>query len=149
MLPYKFRMATLLRLREAYRDERRLQLAEAQRAEAIVERRIAHLESDLRSLTNRCQRDLQPGQIDVDRMMESQRYELLLRAERQAASEQRRIVSEEVERRREVVMEADREVRVLEKLRERQLERHREDEVRSEIKLLDEVGIRGMRKTEH
>ncbi len=149
MLPYKFRMATLLRLREAYRDERRLQLAEAQRAEAIVERRIAHLEGDLRDLTNRCQRDLRPGQIDVDRMMESQRYELLLRAERQAASEQRRIVSEEVERRREVLMGADREVRVLEKLRERQLERHREDEVRFEIKLLDEVGIRGLRKTEH
>jgi flagellar FliJ protein len=149
MLPYKFRLATLLRLRESDRDERRLQLAEAQRAEAIVERRIAQIESDLRNLTNRFQSDLQPGQIDVDRLMESQRYELLLRAERQTATEQRRIVSEEVERRRELVVEADREVRVLEKLRERQLERHREEELRAEIQILDEVGIRGMWKQEH
>jgi flagellar protein FliJ len=144
MLPYKFRMATLLRLREANRDERRVQLAEAQQAEELVANRLSRIDADLNGLTKRCQHDLRPGQIDVDRLMEAQRYELLLRAERQAAGEQRKIVSNEVERRRETLVAADREVRVLEKLRELQLERHQEDQQREETKILDEVGIQGM-----
>jgi flagellar export protein FliJ len=142
-------MATLLRLREANRDERRVQLAEAQRAEQIVANRLSSIEADLHGLTKRCQRDLRPGQIDVDRLMEAQRYELILRAERLAAGEQQKIVSQEVERRREALVAADREVRVLEKLRERQFERHREDQQREETKVLDEVGVQGMWRKEH
>jgi flagellar protein FliJ len=143
MLPYKFRLATLLRLREAHRDERRVKLAEAQQAEEIVTKRLATIQNDLQAQNERCQRELRPGQIDVDRLMEFQRYELILKAERQAATEQRNIVSTEVERRREALVSADREVRVLEKLRERQLERHREVEQREETKILDEVGTQG------
>jgi flagellar export protein FliJ len=142
-------MVTLLRLREANRDERRVQLAEAQRAEQIVANRLSSIEADLHGLTKRCQRDLRPGQIDVDRLMEAQRYELILRAERLAAGEQQKIVSQEVERRREALVAADREVRVLEKLRERQFERHREDQQREETKVLDEVGVQGMWRKEH
>jgi flagellar export protein FliJ len=149
MLPYKFRLATLLRLREAHRDEMRVRLAEAQQADQIVANQLARIEADLRQLDERTQRDLQPGQVDVDRLMESQRYELILNAERHATSEQRKIVSKEVERRRNALISADREVRVLEKLRERQFERHREEEQREETKALDEVGIQGTWKKEH
>ena len=45
----------------------------------------------------------------------------------------------EIERRRQALVEADREVRVLEKLRERQLEQHRREEELRETKRLDEV----------
>jgi flagellar export protein FliJ len=48
-------------------------------------------------------------------------------------------VGAEIERRREVLVEADRDVRVLEKLREKQTERHRYEENRREIRQLDEV----------
>jgi flagellar protein FliJ len=148
MLPYEFRLATLLRLREAHRDERRVRLAEAQQAEEIVANRLSDIEADLWELNEGSRRDLRPGQIDIDRLMESQRYELILKAERQTANEQRTIVSKEVERRSEALVSADREVRVLEKLRERQLERHREEERRQETKILDEIGVQGMRRKE-
>ena len=45
----------------------------------------------------------------------------------------------EIERRRQALVEADREVRVLEKLRQRQAEQHRRDEDLREVKRLDEV----------
>ncbi len=45
----------------------------------------------------------------------------------------------EIERRRQALVEADREVRVLEKLRERQAEQHRREEDLQEAKRLDEV----------
>ena len=45
----------------------------------------------------------------------------------------------EIERRRQALVEADREVRVLEKLRQRQAEQHRREEELREAKRLDEV----------
>jgi flagellar export protein FliJ len=44
------------------------------------------------------------------------------------------------------LIEADREVRVLEKLRERQLEQHRESESRREVRQIDEVAQRSARQ---
>jgi flagellar export protein FliJ len=52
-----------------------------------------------------------------------------------------------MEHRRVALAEANREVRVLEKLRDRQHERHRQEENRQEIKELDEVaGRRAVRE---
>ena len=68
-----------------------------------------------------------------------QRYEVTLRAYEKQALEQRKRVAAEIERRREALLAANRDVRVLEKLREHQLQRHRDDENRRDIKRLDEI----------
>jgi flagellar protein FliJ len=52
---------------------------------------------------------------------------------------QRKQLAVEIERRREALLAANREVRVLEKLRDHQMERYREEENRRDIKRLDEV----------
>jgi flagellar export protein FliJ len=141
VLPFRFRLATLLRLREADRDERRTQLADAQRAEDIVRARIREIDGELGRLRGETARLSKPGVVNVDELMEIQRYELLLAAERQAALQQRKLVVEEVERRREALVAADREVRVLERLRETQQERHRHEADRQERKQLDESAM--------
>jgi len=46
-----------------------------------------------------------------------------------------------VHKRREAVVAADREVRVLEKLRDSQHERHRDEETKQEAKRLDEMAV--------
>ena len=142
MPPYKFRLATLLRLREAARDERRAQLAEAQHAEELVTERVRAMDRELAELVAHAQRAARPGRIDVDVLADAQRYEMLLKAERQLTDQQRQQVVAEVGRRREALMVADRDVRVLEKLRETQLDRHRRDEGVRETKLLDEIASR-------
>ena len=50
--------------------------------------------------------------------------------------------AEEIERRGEALVDANRQVRVLETLRQKQLDRHRQGENRQEIKQLDETAGR-------
>jgi len=64
-----------------------------------------------------------------------------LKAHRKQLEGQREQVAVEIERRREVLVAANREVRVLEKLREKQSQRHREEENRREAKQLDEAAV--------
>jgi flagellar export protein FliJ len=139
MLPFRFRLATLLRLREADRDERRTQLADAQRAEDIVRARIGDIDGEIVRLRGESARLSRPGLVNVDELMEIERYELLLGAERLAAKQQHQLVATEVERRRGALVMADREVRVLERLRETQHQRHRQEADRQERKELDET----------
>jgi len=139
MSKFKFRLATLLRLRESERDERRAELAEAYQADAIMEERENEIDSDLAELAQKCRKSSTPGPVDVDKLVETQRFEILLRAQRQYAREQRAVLAAEIERRRERLVEANREVHVLEKLKEKLLERHREEEKLQEIKAMDET----------
>jgi flagellar export protein FliJ len=148
MPPFRFKLSTLQRLRENERDERRSRLADAQRAEDIVNARIADIDAELGRLRDETGRRSCPGRMDVDALMEVQRYELLLKAERQAAVQQRDLVAAEVERRREALVLADREVRVLERLRETQQVRHRQDEERQERKVLDEIATQAFCRKE-
>jgi flagellar protein FliJ len=139
MAKFKFRMATLLKLREATRDERRAELAEAYRADDILGERLAQIRGELDAMVAGCRKAAGPGVVDIDLLIEAQRYEVTLRVYEKQALEQRMRLAVEIERRREALLAANREVRVLEKLRERQIERHRDEENRRDVKRLDEV----------
>jgi len=142
MAAFRFRLATLLRLREADRDDRRAQLADAQRAEEIVRQRVGEIEREIEQTREAGRRRTQPGQVNVDQMLELQRYEIQLQTESAATERQRALIAEEVERRRERLTAADREVRILERLRETQQEQHQADERRTEQRLFDEIAGR-------
>lgn len=139
MAKFKFRLATLLKLREATRDERRAELAEAYRADDILNERLEQIRGELEGLSNECRKAAGPGTVNIDLLIESQRYEITLRAYEKQTQEQRKRLAGEIERRRAALLAANREVRVLEKLREHQLERHRDEENRRDIKRLDEI----------
>jgi len=139
MAGFIFRLKTLLRLRESRRDECRASLAEAYRIDEVLKGQIDSLCRELDALREFCRRNASPGTIDIDRLVEAQRYELVARAQQQKIAKQREAVAAEIERRRDALVDADREVRVLEKLRERQIEQHRRDEELREAKRLDEV----------
>jgi flagellar FliJ protein len=139
MPKFHFRLLTLLKLRQAERDRRRLELSEALRAEDILREQLRIIHAESVWLKNHCRQAAGPGLVDVDRLLEAQRYELTLRAQQQRLSEQKARLAEEIERRRAALVAADREVKILEKLRDHQAERHRRDENRREIKQLDEI----------
>jgi flagellar protein FliJ len=142
MSRFKFRLATLLRLREAARDERRAELAEAYRVDDVLQQRLEGVGDELDCLRELCRRCAGPGAVDVDRLVESQRYELSLKSQQRELQMQRQSVTAEIERRRLALVEANREVRVLENLREKQAARDRQEQNRREIKQLDEVSQR-------
>lgn len=124
MSKFTFRLATLLKLREGFRDERRAALAEAFHAEQLLEGRILEIEAENENLRNQRAQMASSGDVAVDQLLEIQRYEAILGAEVKTLGRQRKLLEVEIERRREATAEADREVRVLEKLRERQQQRH-------------------------
>ncbi len=142
MPQFQFRLATLLKLHEATRDERRNQLTEALRAEQVVVERIAQLDDEIAALRAERLRATRAGAtVDIDALSDGARYEMILKLERQSADQQRQVVAAEAERRRAALVAADREVRVLERLRETQLERHRQEEDRRERVRLDELAV--------
>lgn len=139
MARFKFRLATLLKLREATRDERRTELAQAYRADDVLRGYMEEVLAELNLLKERCRKAAAPGTVDVDRLLEAQRYEIILKVQQRHLDEQRQRLGAEIERRRVALLAANREVRILEKLRELQAQRHRQQENRLEIKQLDEV----------
>lgn len=142
MPPFQFRLKTLLRMREAVRDERRGELAEAYRAEEALLARMREVERDLEALKVHSRRGMAPGVLDVDALIDAQRYELLLLAQKQGLQQHQEALAAEIERRRQALVAADREVRVLEKLREVRRQEHLREEHRQDIKFLDEVAGR-------
>ena len=142
MKQFKFRLATLVRLREAARDERRAQLADALRVQATLEGQLQDFEQQLREI--RHSQASPAGPIDVDKLLAAQRYEVVLHLETRKLRGQLATVAVEVDKRRQALVVADQEVKVLEKLRDRQHERYVADGELALTKELDEIaGRRG------
>src|SRR4051812_31976263 len=127
-MSYRFRLATMLKLRDQTRDERRRDLAQAYEAERILRERLADMQREIVATQERTRKAASLGTIDVETLLNTRRYELLMKSQVAQTEAQIAQVLEEIERRRRALLEADREVKVLEKLRERQLEQHAEAE---------------------
>ena len=142
MARFRYRLATLLRLREAARDEKRAHLAEAYRAAEILAEHLREADQELAMLRAQASTANKPGKVDVDQLLQTHRYELLLRAQRGMIVKQQEQVAQETERRRLALVEADRQVRVLEKLREHKWQDYQALEAKQELKLMDELAGR-------
>ncbi len=140
MARFQFRLAALQRLREAARDERRAQLAEVFRlAESLAEQKQVVVEN-LRDVAR--SRAVSSGVVDVEKLLAATRYEAVLMVEQAQLERQAAAVAVEIEKRRETLVAADRDVRALEKLREAQQARHRAEQEQKSIKQLDEAALR-------
>lgn len=141
MTTFHFRLATLLQLRESVRDERRLQLAEAQRTDIELQGQLERLHAQQERILSDCRRAGGPGEVDVPRLVTAHRCSAALRSQAAELERRRQDLAGEIGRRRETLLEADRDVRTLEKLRETQLQAYRQDESRQQAKQLDEVAL--------
>ncbi|MCH7872679.1 MAG: hypothetical protein IID33_13360, partial [Planctomycetes bacterium] len=128
MKPFRFRLATLLRLREAARDRHRANLAQAFEADDVLQQRRTQLADEVGHLERRNRTAGSAGPIEVDALIAAQRYTMILQAEDRMIAQQREVVAEEIERRRQQLVAADRDLKVLEKLREKHLLRHRKEQ---------------------
>lgn len=141
MSQFRFRLATLLRLREIARDSRRAELAESQRADNHLRRRLERLGADQRGLETTCRAAAGPGALDMAELVEAHRYAAALRAEEEELKHKRQVLAAAIDLRRQALLAADRDVQVLEKLRERRQALHRLDEERQLAKQLDEAAL--------
>jgi flagellar protein FliJ len=140
---FSFRLQTLLRLRLAARDERRADLAKALRAEELLQKQQVALQGEQAEMANRARQLKGPGTGDVEALLHTHRYEIVLGSRLRLLAAQMAEVAAETERRRLALVEADRQVRMLEKLRERKAADYRHDQERREAKQFDEQAILG------
>ncbi len=141
MANYIFRLATLQKVRERARDQCRSALAEAFRAAELLAAKREELAAEHERMRD-IQRSASAGRyLDVNRLLEAQRYDLLLKSRDEELAKQTVLLAAEIERRRRNLVEADREVRVLELLDERHRREHRRREARREKNQLDEAAL--------
>ncbi|MBN1853565.1 MAG: flagellar FliJ family protein [Pirellulales bacterium] len=110
------KLETLRKVREAARNQRRLTLAEAQQAEMILEKQRAELEQNETNLLQNRRRAASPNTFDLNQLINAQRHQMALEAEKSMLHEQSQILTDEVRRRRAALVHADQEVRAVEKL---------------------------------
>ena len=140
MKKFQFRLNSLVRLREAVRDERRAQLAEALRIVASLEEEMRQLQVKLDEA--RQMHTAPQGAVDIDRLLVAERYEMVLLLEKSKFEQQLASMNAEVEKRRQALVWADQDVRVLEKLKETQFQRWRAGAERDALDHLDEIAGR-------
>jgi flagellar export protein FliJ len=139
----RFRLAALLRLRLAERDQRRLDLAKALRAVQILQQQQAEVVQEEAQWLAQVRSLLAPGPTDLDAVLAMYRYAAVLRGRLQQLASQLAEVQREAQRRRMALVEADRQVRVLEKLAQRQAQAERNQALRREAQRLDEAALAG------
>ena len=142
MSKFTFRLETMLRLCVARRDGRRVELAETLARAQLVEHQIAAVDGKLRAPQQA--QTAPPGPVDVDRLLASDRYGAALRADKLRCAQHRAVLAAEIAQRRDTLLAVDREVRTLERLREKQRARFQADHQRREQRELDEVSTRGL-----
>ena len=145
MSQWKFRLQSLLKLRTAERDRRREELAEAYRADQLLQQRQGAIEEEITGTRLVTREKSEVGTIEVDGLLNTHRYELLLQAELRQIQQRRTLVGAEIDKRRLALVEADRELRILEKLKEKHLAEFEFQELKLETKRLDEVALRRVR----
>jgi flagellar protein FliJ len=142
MSKFHFQLATLLRLREATRDERRVELAEVHRSDAELGSQLTRLNAEQGRLREDRRREAGPGLVNLPRLIAAQQYARALRAREAEVTRTRQTLAAEIDRCRQALLEADRDVRMLEKLRQHQSETHGQEAERQESKRLDEAALR-------
>ena len=146
---FKFRLQAVMKVRKEARDQARYELARALRAETILKTQQENGQREVNKLLLELAKAQTRGEISVDWIMELRRYEVVLKTQLAQVMEQMEQIGVEVERRRDLLARADREVRVLERLeakqksewtkREQRLEQFENDEAAGQIFFLRRV----------
>ncbi|HEX3850531.1 MAG TPA: hypothetical protein VHW01_06165 [Polyangiaceae bacterium] len=137
---FEFRWKSLLAVRQSELDQKRAELGAALAEERKLTLERTALEHQLSS--QRQHRRLEPGQLDLSRVQADCRFESTIRSQLAAIESRQLALKSEIELRRKAALEADRQLRTLDKLRTRQLEQFASQSERAERKQLDEAAAR-------
>lgn len=145
---FQFRLKYLLQLRRTARDHRRTELAQAYQAEQVLKGQMEDLLREQQQLEQTIRDVTQPGSVPADQLLSAHRYQLLLRSRLRTLQQRNDQVGKEIEHRRQLLLESERDFRVMEKLREKQRTQHQRELSKREWKQLDEVALYRAQRTE-
>ena len=145
MKKFKYRLEALLKVKEHIEKERQKEHAAAlqrvqdqmQNLEAIDRNRQATFEN---------QRNSQAGFLNVAEMLIYSRYLIKLKKDTLAGKEVLRALNSEAGKTRTALLEATKEKKIYDKLKEKQHENYLEETHRMETKETDEIGVQSHRR---
>ncbi|MHC2067394.1 flagellar FliJ family protein [Bremerella sp. T1] len=149
MAKFRFRLETYLRLKIAARDRCRAELAEVLRAEEQLKEHQTEILGEIEQQHVYIREVTQRGSLNVDLITASQREVMYLKALHLEKQQLMQKLRPHIQQRRQALIDADHEVRTLEKLKEQKQEQHEQREAAVEAKQMDEIALSGfMRKGE-
>jgi len=140
---FKFRLEPLIKIRKNTLQERQAELAQAYDARNILEEYLQEIDRQLTEGAATARSLMQEGQtVNVEHLLGLRRQEMFLRANQDDLNQKIQIIDEEIEVRRAKVVEANKELKIVEKLKEKRYDKYLEEEKKAETKEMDEIAGR-------
>ncbi len=137
-MSFKFRFSTLLRVHRRARDEAGADVGKANEAIRRVDDQTETLMAERTDMLRRSSESRQ-GSISIDSVLLHGRYDIQLQADVQSLGETRSKLEQELERRQNVLLAAEAEVKRFERLEEKEMAAFRADELKREQAEADEA----------
>jgi flagellar protein FliJ len=134
---FRFRLQSIVRLRERDRDEAAEAMRQALRAKQILEVQVSEIETE-REQQNKLRIATNSGSVDFQKMIDAQRYQIFLDSQVAELHGQISLIEQECQRRRARLVKCEQAVRSLEKLEEHQRAEWDAVQVSSEQNTLDQ-----------
>jgi len=133
-----FSMNAVLRSREVHRDQCRQQWAEARGVETAAESSLADLQERLQRVRNRLREAVAPGTLNVQELSALKALERSLREQLLDCQQRCRQAADHSDHQQTALADADRQVRVLKRLADRQQQEHERELAVREARELDD-----------
>lgn len=143
-MAFRFRLQSVLKLREAAQTDRQQELAQILQVEQILKQQKAELEQRIID-TEEELRQSQVQSVNVDTLMALRRYIGDTRLGLRQLEAQQDEVNKEIERRQLKLAQANQEVKIMEKLKENQQLEFQAEQLAEEQTALDEFRPRNKR----
>ena len=141
-MSFKYRLAPLLKIREHVRAEKQAELNKAHEAARLVEEELERVRGEYAHSMEQGLQAAQQEEIDVNYLLGLRRHQFYLISQQELAIRQLEEIKQEIEHRRIALMEADRQVKVLEKLRDKMKAKYLQEEALADLKQMDEIAGR-------
>ena len=141
MAQFKFKLAAVLRHREAIEKEKQRDYALALARQKELEDQLKALDQQMQATNDDVRQNHLVGRLDVSFITAHRRFLLGMRRKAMDLAAALAKAQRETEAARVVMAEAAKQRMVLEKLREKQQERWRDEAARKEMMALDEVAM--------
>jgi flagellar FliJ protein len=141
-MPFTFRLEPLISIRDNVLKQKQAELAKAYEARRIIEETKSKIEKNIEDNLQSAREMQQSRQIDVKFLFATRQHEIFLFAQLEEIRRHIRMIEEEIEVRRNAVIEANKELKIIEKLKKKKHEKYLAEENRKETIQMDEIASR-------
>ena len=142
-MPFTFRLDPLISIRDNFLKEKQAALAQVYEIRRIVEEKRLEIEKNIEANLQSAREMLHSGTVNVNFLLGLRQHDAFLVTQREENLRHIALLEEEIERRRNAVIEANKELKIIEKLKEKKHEEYLAEERRKETREMDEIaGVR-------